>query len=298
MRELIRIKYKDQKLPELHTVIFSITSKCLLKCEHCYEWDNLSTKEKLSFTELSSILEKLIHYGVSNVQISGGEPLSRFEDLIKLLTLKKGKTDFWILTSGMDLTRQKAVQLQNAGLKGAIISLDHWNEDLHNQFRHHKQSFRWVQEAVENCHFSGLIPALSLCVTKDFLSEENLWKYADLARSMNIGFIRLLEPLAAGRYANKDVLLTKKEKQLIEQFFLEIMTLRKYRDYPVVVYPGYHQKHFGCFGAGNRYLHIDANGDVHACPFCQGSVGTILTEDLEPLVNKLRNRGCHLYGTV
>jgi MoaA/NifB/PqqE/SkfB family radical SAM enzyme len=60
------------------------------------------------------------------------------------------------------------------GLTGAIISLDHWDEEQHNRFRGHEKSFFWVQEAARNCHEAGIVVCLSLCPVKSFVTEENV----------------------------------------------------------------------------------------------------------------------------
>jgi len=66
---------------KLTTVIFAITSRCRLGCRHCYEWHNIASAEKLSYEDLSGIVKKLKGNGVRHIQISGGEPLERFEDV-------------------------------------------------------------------------------------------------------------------------------------------------------------------------------------------------------------------------
>jgi MoaA/NifB/PqqE/SkfB family radical SAM enzyme len=66
----------------------------------------------------------------------------------------------------------------------------------------------------------------------------------------------------------------------------------KLRNYPVLTYPGYHQRKTGCLGAGNRYFYIDSTGEIHACPFCQGSAGSAVTGQLEPALTLLREKGC------
>src|SRR5689334_15524510 len=33
----------------LRTILLGVTTKCALRCEHCFEWDNLNLKEKLSY---------------------------------------------------------------------------------------------------------------------------------------------------------------------------------------------------------------------------------------------------------
>src|SRR5512133_1968804 len=150
------IKKETGRLP-LHTVIFAITNRCYLRCSHCFEWQNISSKDALSSDQLGHIMQKLYQLKVHHIQLSGGEPLARFNDLLGIVESAPDGVDFWILTSGYGLTAEKARQLKEAGLVGADISLDHWDERLHNEFRRNDKSFYWAREAVMNCGNSGII---------------------------------------------------------------------------------------------------------------------------------------------
>jgi len=122
-------------------------------------------------------------------------------------------------------------------------------------------------------------------------------RYMTLARNLDIPFIRFLEAPKAGNYAGKDVLLTSKDHSAVVDFYLKMNGSGKYRSYPIIQYPGYHQRKIGCYGAGNRYLHIDAEGNYHSCPFCRGAVGNIMEMDLEEGIRLLREKGCQLFKT-
>ena len=296
--EFNRIRFPDQDQLALHSIIFSITARCSLKCEHCYEWENISSKEILSKEDLLSILGKIQDYGISHIQFSGGEPIARLDDLIALLEFKSKDIDCWILTSGFELSPEIALKLKNAGLVGVIISLDHWDETLHNKFRKNDKSFYWVKEAAKNCKDAGLITALSLCATKEFISTYNLKKYNELAGEWGISFLRILEPRAVGGYDGKAVLLSREEKAVLEDFFIQANTNTAKNFNPSVMYPGYYQKHTGCFGAGNRYIYVDSRGEVHACPFCQGSVGNMLSDNMDSMIKDLRKKGCHMFKSI
>jgi len=282
---------------QLQTMIFAITNRCPLKCEHCYEWNNLDSEELLSLESLKIILKKIQERGIFHVQLSGGEPLIRLNEMIALMKSAKPAIDFWILTSGFGLTYEKAVRMKRAGLVGTNISLDHWNENAHNEFRKNKKSYFWVREAVMNCRKVDLLVSLSLCATRSFVTEENLWKYIQLAKDWGAGFIRILEPRKVGRYANKNVRLKQKQLEILEDFYLKLNSDPKYFDYPIVMYPGYHQRKIGCFGAGNRYLYVDSNGDLHACPFCQQKVGNALNDSLDQAIQRMKKIGCHVFKT-
>jgi MoaA/NifB/PqqE/SkfB family radical SAM enzyme len=285
----------QQKRPPLSTVIFAITSRCQLGCLHCYEWNNISQNDKLTSENLKEIICKIKEYGVNHIQLSGGEPLERFRDLTGLIRFSREKADLWLLTSGFGLTLEKAHELRNAGLTGANISLDHWEEDEHNRSRNSSKSFYWVREAVRNCREAGITTTLSLCAFRSFVTHDNLMKYADLAKEWGIGFIRILEPREAGRYKGRDIALGREQIDLLERFFRDFNTSDKFIDYPIVTYPGYNQRRMGCFGAGNRYLYIDSAGEIHACPFCQNSAGNAVYVKIEDAVSTLRNYGCQKY---
>jgi MoaA/NifB/PqqE/SkfB family radical SAM enzyme len=293
--EISRTSNHNKKVP-LSTIIFAITTKCRLGCKHCYEWDNIAHKDKLSPDDLKYIIKKIKEYGAYHIQLSGGEPLERFDDLVDLLLFTGKSVDLWLLTSGFGLTYEKALALKKAGLTGANISLDHWAEKEHNRSRNNPKSFFWAKEAVRNCRMAGILTTLSLCAFRSFVSHQNLMKYANLSKEWGVGFIRLLEPRAAGRYKGKDIALGKEQIELLEEFYQVADSSEKFIDYPIVTYPGYHQRRIGCLGAGNRYLYIDSVGDIHACPFCQRSAGNAVSDRFEDAVSVLRVNGCQEYA--
>jgi len=217
--------------------------------------------------------------------------------MIYLLQSADSGTDFWLLTSGYNLTLEKARQLKKSGLTGVRISLDHWDRDKHNTFRGSEKSFDWAVQAVRNSRKAGLAMGLSLCVTKEFLTEENLIEYLKFARKMHAAFIFLLEPRETGHFKNQNVSLTREEVKIIESFYIKAISSAEYEAFPPVIYPGYHQRRIGCFGAGIRYLYIDSEGSVHACPFCQGRQGNALTDDLPELIQKMSAKGCEMFET-
>ena len=276
----------------LLSLMFAITKKCPLRCEHCFEWDRLNKTETLSINDLHQITNKFQNRGLGQIQFSGGEPLQRFDDLISVCKLAKKGTAFWVLTSGYGLNNAKAKQLQEAGFTGVNISLDHWDPATHDAFRGMPNSYNWVEQAAENVQKEGLVLALTLCATKTFTNNENLWKYAELAKKIGAGFVQILEPKAVGHYNGKDVDLTLDQQLIIEKFFLEINGIKKFSDYPIFHYPAYHQKKIGCLGAGDLYMYVDSNGDAHACPFCQNKVGNCISDSIDNTISEMRVRGC------
>jgi MoaA/NifB/PqqE/SkfB family radical SAM enzyme len=293
--EFNRIRPFRPDTGHLLSMVFAVTNRCALQCEHCFEWQNLDSEETLSLDDLKEILRKFQNRGIDIVQLSGGEPLNRLDDVIELMRSARSGTDFWLLTSGYGLSLKKAERLKKTGLTGVNISLDHWNEKEHNRFRNNSRSFYWVKKAARNCRKVDLAVSFSLCAVKSFITLENLWKYVFLAKEWGAGFVRILEPRKVGRFTGKDVELQEEHVAVLKDFYLTINSNPEYRFLPIVTYPGFRQRLVGCFGAGDRYLYVDSIGDLHACPFCQHKVGNVLTGPLEGSIQEMRRIGCHKF---
>ena len=267
--EFHRISPLKKKTNILSFIFFGITSKCPLRCEHCFEWDNLNKSETFSLDELKSVVAKFQAEGIAQFHLSGGEPMIRIKDLLCLISESRDISEFYVLTSGFNFTAAHAASLKAAGLTGVVISLDHFEPEKHNAFRGFRNSFTDVINTAQYAHEQNLIIVLSLCATKSFISKQNLMKYADLAKSLNVQFIQILEPKATGHYEGKDVCLDESHFIMLEEFYHELNFGSDYKNYPVIVYHGYHQRRSGCLSGGNRSLYIDSAGFINACPFCQ-----------------------------
>lgn len=276
----------------LRNVFFAITKKCPYRCEHCFEWDNLNQAETLSREGILAIVAKFQDYGAAQIIFTGGEPLLRIKDILAVLETARPDTDFWIISSGFSLTAEKARQLKAAGLTGLTVSLDHWQPEAHDRFRHYPGAFHIAMQAVEYAHTAGLVTAFSLCATREFCTRENMQHYLELARRCGVAFVQVLEPVAAGHFAGKDVLLEPEHKEVLESFYLRYNRDAAYRDYPVVDYQGYIQRRLGCFGAASRFLYVDPNGYAHRCPFCREPLAKVMEFRVGDIVGLVKEHGC------
>lgn len=110
-----------------------------------------------------------------------------------------------------------------------------------------------------------------------------------------IAFIQLLESRAVGHYAAQDVALSESQLVVLDNFYETLNFAPAYHDWPVVTYYGYYQRRLGCSGAADRFLYVDADGDLHACPSCQKKAAAPLTGLLEDSMAIVRANGCQLF---
>ncbi|TNE52923.1 MAG: radical SAM protein [Bacteroidetes bacterium] len=284
--------------PGLNKLLLAITKKCSLQCAHCLAWDELNGRETLAAADVLDIIRKFQAGGLATVELSGGEPLNRYQDLLRIVQESNtGQTDFWLITSGYRLTAPRAQALRDAGLVGVAISLDHWDAAAHDQFRGLEGSFEWARQAAQHATEAGLAVCLALTPVRAFCTPENLWHYARLARDWGVHFIRILEPQPVGHFAGQDISLRPADIAVLENFVRKIHREPAYRDYPIIDYYAPHQRQSGCSGAGMRFLYVDTDGDMHACPFCQHKCGSAVHESVETgIENMALASGCHRYS--
>ena len=298
LSQLNDFKPVKQEVYRFNNVILAMTKKCSLQCDHCFEWESLNKKENLSTAELIEIVEKLQKQGVSEIQFSGGEPLLKVDRIIEILNKADKKyTSFWIDTSGFKFTTENARLLKSAGLTGVMVSLDHFDAEIHNKFRGFKNAFYWAETAVKNALDQDLVVTLSVCITREFATRENLMRYMDMAREMGVAFVQFLEPKAVGHYLGKDVLLLPEQMKIIEEVFLEMNYSNNFLSYPIITYHGFYQRRNGCFSGGYKGFYIDTDGDMNPCPFCRKKSGNVLDHDFEEAISALKATGCSEYST-
>lgn len=269
MKEMNNLMPSGKNILSLEIIQLAITSKCPLQCEHCFEWKNLNQKDPFTKEELQQIIQQFQKAGCTQFHLTGGEPLVKLSLIEELVRSATADSEFWVLTSGFRFTKETAQRLKEAGVTGVIISVDHYDEALHNLFRGSDAAFSNAMDAAWFAREAGLVTAFSICVTQSFATRENLMRYANLAKDCGVSFVQLLEPKAVGHYENKPVLLSTEQIAVLDAFYLMISFEPEYQSHPVFLYHGYHQRKLGCFSGGSRILYIDSAGFINACPFCQ-----------------------------
>lgn len=119
--------------------IIDITSRCNLRCAHCYNqeryWDKESKYREYSYDEIVCIVNKLSNLNFTRIHLLGGEPLmsSNILDMIKEATSQNLKVS--IVTNGTLLTKEVMYNLCDLGVSSISISLDGITEESNDKIR-------------------------------------------------------------------------------------------------------------------------------------------------------------------
>lgn len=147
-------------------VVWNITSRCNLKCVHCYNDSGANTKSSEATTpEAMAVLDDLAEYGVPSVLFSGGEPLTR-KDLFDLIShaVDRGLRAV-ISTNGTLIDADRARQIRKIGVSYVGISLDGIGP-VNDQFRGVKGAFEDAVAGIRNCMDAGVRVGLRLTLTR------------------------------------------------------------------------------------------------------------------------------------
>ncbi len=118
----------DQLGRPLRSLRVSVTDRCNLRCNYCMPEENyvwLPRQELLTFEEIARLVEVFTSLGVTDVRLTGGEPLLRRDlpRLVEMLAANSRIRDLALTTNGI-LFAEQAEALWAAGLHRVTLSLD------------------------------------------------------------------------------------------------------------------------------------------------------------------------------
>jgi MoaA/NifB/PqqE/SkfB family radical SAM enzyme/membrane protein YqaA with SNARE-associated domain len=126
-------------------VALEVTHNCTANCRHCDKGPTVDDNP-VGPKEYARICEEL---SPSLIQIAGGEPLKRDElpEIVRALYKPNKPPLLVIITNGSLLTREKYLELREAGARQFSISLD-FPDDRHDDFRRIPGLFDHLEELI------------------------------------------------------------------------------------------------------------------------------------------------------
>ncbi len=103
---------------------FSITGVCPCHCEYCFAGAGGTARDRLGDEPVLEVARKVAALRVPLFNLSGGEPLSRYDRLLEAVRLLSEGSEVRMFTTGIGLTEARLEALRAAGLKGMFVSLD------------------------------------------------------------------------------------------------------------------------------------------------------------------------------
>ncbi len=241
-------------------ILMDPTSACNLHCTGCWaaEYGN---KLNMSFEQLDSIIEQGKKLGTYMYIYSGGEPLVRKDDIIKLCE-KHNDCEFLAFTNGTLIDEKFADEMLRVQNFVPAISIEGFEEET--DFRRGKGTYQAVIHAMELLKKKKLPFGASLCYTSKNAETIGSEEYIDDLIAKGCKFAWFFTYMPVGVDAVPELMATAEQrKYMYEQ-------IRKFRGTkPLFTMDFWNDGEYvnGCIAGGRCYMHINANGDIEPCAF-------------------------------
>ncbi|MGD9928244.1 MAG: radical SAM protein [Sphaerochaeta sp.] len=252
-------------------ILFDPTSACNMHCTGCWAAEYGHTKS-LTYQQMDDIVNQGKELGTYFYMMTGGEPLVRKADTVRLARDHKDCT-FGIFTNGTLVDEKFCDDMKEVGNIFLNISLEGFSEE--NDSRRGEGNFDTVLKAMDMLKAKKLLYGTSICYTsknyKSVVSDD----FLDLLIEKGCKFSWYFHYMPVGNNASPDLLLTPNQRAYMYKRIREIREM----DNPKQIFPLDFQNDgefvHGCIAGGKNYLHINANGDVEPCVFIHYSTANI-----------------------
>jgi MoaA/NifB/PqqE/SkfB family radical SAM enzyme len=254
-------------------ILLDPTSACNLHCIGCWaaEYGN---KLNLTFEEMDSIITQGKDMGCYVYLFTGGEPLVRKDDIIRLCE-KHNDCVFSTFTNGTLIDEKFADEMLRVKNFMPAISLEGMEEATDS--RRGKGTFAKVIKAMDLLRERKLLYGVSSCYTSANYDSITSEEYYDMLIDKGAYFIWYFHYLPVGNDAAPELLPTPEQRELVYR------RIREYRrKKPLFAIDFQNDGEFvgGCIAGGRRYFHINANGDMDPCAFIHYSDSNIREKTL------------------
>ncbi len=255
------------------TILLDPTSACNLHCTGCWaaEYGN---KLNLSYDEIDSIVTQGKELGVYFYIYTGGEPLVRKKDIIKICE-KHPDCEFLSFTNGTLIDEAFANEMLRVKNFIPAMSIEGFEDATDG--RRGNGTYEKVLKAMEILRAKRLPFGISCCYTSANMDSITSEEFYDKMIEMGAMFAWYFHYMPVGNDATPELLPTKEQRETI------FKRLRDYRSRkPLFVMDFQNDAEYvgGCIAGGRRYFHINANGDMDPCVFIHYSDSNIRQKTL------------------
>ncbi len=254
-------------------ILLDPTSACNLKCIGCWaaEYGN---RLNMSYETLDGIIRQGKELGTYFYLYSGGEPLVRKADIIRLCEAHPDCL-FAAFTNGTLIDEAFADDMLRVKNFIPCISVEGFEEDT--DFRRGQGTFKKVEQAMEILKAKRLPFGISCCYTSKNVKMIGSEAYFDQMIAWGAKFCWFFTYMPVGKEAVPELMVSPEQRAFM---YDQIRAFRQTK--PLFTLDFWNDGEFveGCIAGGRRYLHINANGDMEPCAFIHYSDSSIYDKTL------------------
>ncbi|MDI6799033.1 MAG: radical SAM protein [Candidatus Aenigmarchaeota archaeon] len=208
--------------PQLQSVHFELTSRCNMRCRHCYQESYLRQPTDLTFEEIQKLVREMRKLQVEKIGISGGEPFMR-PDLFEIIRIIEENeiAISSILTNGLSLNNKVIEKLLKCqGQLSLFVSLDGMKPEA-MKLRGFgpdqcEQVFNRLIGNIQNAVKAGIPIMINTVVTKD--NVVNICQMYDWLKEMEVIGWRIALPKLAGSFTKHQSEFALPREKVFEEY--------------------------------------------------------------------------------
>lgn len=254
-------------------ILMDPTSACNLHCTGCWAAE-YGDKLNMSYETLDNIINQAKDMGTYMFIYSGGEPLVRKNDIIKLCE-KHNDCVFLSFTNGTLIDEEFADEMLRVQNFIPAISIEGFEEET--DYRRGNGTYQKVIRAMEILKEKKLPFGISCCYTSKNVDVIGSEEYFDAMIDKGAKFAWFFTYMPVGKDAVPELMATAEQRKFMYH------QIRKFRSTkPIFTMDFWNDGEYvgGCIAGGRNYLHINANGDIEPCAFIHYSDSSIYDKTL------------------
>ncbi len=271
-KRLAAMKKYDCNIP--WAILIDPTAACNLKCTGCWAAE-YGKSSQLSYSDLTKIISEGKELGTYVYLFTGGEPLMRKKDLIRLCE-ENDDCLFITFTNGTLCDDAFADELRRVGNMFLTFSIE-GNEET-TDFRRGNGTYNAVVSAMARLKERGVPFGASLCYTKYNADVIGSDEYADFLIDLGVLFAWYFTFMPVGAGAASELMATAAQREMM---YNQIRKWRFKEQKPLFTIDFFNDGEYvgGCIAGGKQYFHINSNGDCEPCVFAHYSNSNIKDPD-------------------
>ena len=244
-------------------ILFDPTQACNMHCVGCWS-GTYGHKSNLTFEEMDKIVTQGKALGAHLYMLTGGEPMVRKADVLKLME-KHSDCQFAAYTNSTLIDQALCDEVKRLGNMIFMISIEGTPET--NDARRGKGHYDAVMKAMDLLRENGIIFGTSICYTSQNIDAVTSPEFFDMLAKKGAHFGFYFHYMPVGKNAAPELLPSVEQR---EEMIRKIRWMRsKECDIPFFPMDFQNDGEFvgGCIAGGRNYFHINANGDAEPCVF-------------------------------
>lgn len=254
-------------------ILLDPTSACNLHCKGCWAAD-YGNRLNLSYDEIDDIINQGKELGIFIYIYTGGEPLVRKKDVIKLCE-KHDDCIFLCFTNATLIDEDFCNDMLRVKNFIPAVSLEGDREST--DARRGNGTYDKVISAMRLMQSKSLPYGISCCYTSANFDQVSSDAFIQQASDLGAMFIWYFHYMPVGADADVSLMVTPEQREIM---YHKVREWRETKDVFVMDFQNDGEYVQGCIAGGRRYLHINAAGDVDPCVFVHFSDSNIREKSL------------------